>query len=88
METRLARISQDVKTTRSDIAEVLFYLKNQISHREREDSLNRISSQQEAAKYSQNVEGEPMSKEDEDEGRKPYSLRRIHCLFQNSVVHR
>lgn len=31
METRLARISQDVKTTRNDIAEVLYYLKNQPS---------------------------------------------------------
>lgn len=29
METRLARIPQDVETTHSDSAEVLYYLKNQ-----------------------------------------------------------
>lgn len=31
MESRLARISQDVKSTQSDIAEVIFYLKKQPS---------------------------------------------------------
>lgn len=45
METRLARISQDVKTTRSDIAEVLYYLKNQpalLVAQSKQDGLNSV----------------------------------------------
>lgn len=56
METRLARILQDVKTTRSDIAEVLFYLRNQPSSIVRRGTKEHVELQSTQGKNVQNDE--------------------------------
>lgn len=62
METRLAIISQDVKTTRSDIAEVLCFLKNQPSTILQYGTYEETDSQNKQAKYAHNYGANLLSK--------------------------